>query len=99
METVWCKPSNLEEANINRVKHHLHNEAKKYNRPNQKISGTLRSGEAIIQQINKMNITLKAFTFDQFGSMGPQAENYFYDIEETICIKDRKKRYVHKQRA
>ena len=64
-------PNNMEEANKNHINHHLKMEVKKYNRPSQKIKTINISGENIINEINKENITLKAFTIDQFGTLGP----------------------------
>ena len=43
-----------------------------------------------MNEINKQNITLKAFTMDQFGALGPQANNYFFNIKNTTTIKDDK---------
>ena len=84
-------PSNLEEAELNRLKHHLNNEAKKYNRPPQRINNNMISGESIIQELNTRNITLKAFTVDLFGSIGPQAHSYFYEVHKHVTIEDPKR--------
>ena len=40
----------------------------------------------MINELNKQNITLKAFNFDQFGTLGPQAESHFYNVKETQTI-------------
>ena len=83
-------PVTIDEAMNNLNIHHLITEAKKYNRPNQTINNSQICGESIIEEINKNNITLKAFTFDHFGSLGPQAEKYFYDIKKDNKINDPK---------
>ena len=83
-------PMTIDEAMNNQNIHHLITEAKKYNRPNQTINNSQICGESIIEEINKNNITLKAFTFDHFGSLGPQAEKYFYDIKKDNKINDPK---------
>ena len=41
------------------------------------------SGESIIQELNERNISLKVFTIDLFGSLGPQAHAYFNEIKKT----------------
>ena len=71
-------PENYEQANFNHIKHHILCEYKKYNRPNQKSGNTQINGENIMKEINKQNIILKAFTIDQHGALGPQAEYFFY---------------------
>jgi len=76
-------PSTLKEANDNRLKHHLDQESKKYNRPAQK------SGEAIIHELNEQNVTLLPLTFDEFGSMGPLATSYFFDNKKMPSITDK----------
>ena len=81
-------PNDLKTATSNHEEHHLNIEAKKYNRPNQKIGQRHISGESIIHELNKQNITLKAFTIDQFGTLGPQAESYFYNVKETKTIEN-----------
>ena len=81
-------PNDLEEATQNYINHHLKMEAKKYNRPSQKINNINISGENIINEINKENIVLKAFTIDQFGTLGPQANEYFNNIKKNITIED-----------
>ena len=40
--------------------------------------------------MNKQNITLKVYTMNQFGALGPQANNYFFNIKNTTTIKDDK---------
>ena len=91
MPNKMKSPSNLEEAELNRLKHHLNNEAKKYNRPPQRINNNMISGESIIQELNTRNITLKAFTVDLFGSIGPQAHSYFYEVHKHVTIEDPKR--------
>lgn len=83
-------PTSLTEASTNHTNHHLRMEAKKYNRINQKINNTITSEENIMNEINKENIILKAFTVDRFGALGPQANNYFFNIKNTTTIKNDK---------
>ena len=83
-------PTCLKEATNNRLKHHLHNEMKKYDRPTQYIGSTQVSGEAIIKELNQQNITLLPFTFDAYGSMGPLAMSYFYKDIYVPTITDEK---------
>ena len=43
-----------------------------------------------MNEINKQKITFKAFTMDQFGALGPQANNYLFNTKNTPTIKDDK---------
>jgi len=85
-----AQPSCLKEAQNNRLKHHLLNEMKKYDRPPQSIGSIQVSGEAIVNEINQQNITLLPFTFDAYGSMGPVASSYFYKDIYVPTITDQK---------
>ena len=88
LSTSMSDPVLLKEASNNRLKYHLHHESKKYNRPRQKNGSRFYSGESIIQELNKQNITLLAFTIDKYGSLGPLATAYFLDGDNVSTITD-----------
>ena len=90
LPTKMSAPTCLKTANNNRIKHHLHCESKKYNRPAQKVAKIMTSGESIIQELNEQNITLFPFTFDKYGSMGPLATSYFLNSDNVPSITDPK---------
>ena len=80
-------PSNFMEAKSNTLKLHLKHEAMKYNRNSYQINSTVSvSGKSIIKELNEQNITLLAFTFDDYGSTGPLVDNYFNEIKSLKSI-------------
>ena len=80
----------IKRSTKNRMKHHLHYELKKCDRPPQKIGETQISGEAIIHELNEQNITLLPFIFDAYGSMGPIVTSYFYKDVNVPSITNKK---------
>ena len=60
-------PTSLAHATATHAAHHIACKGRKYNRPPQKLDSTSICGATIITALKSQNITLFAFTFDDFG--------------------------------
>ena len=45
-------------------------------------------GKTVIKEMINEDITLLVLTINDFGSVGPLAEQCFYDVKNTHCITD-----------